>query len=455
VSSVLFDEALFEPPSFVSSPDPTSGGRRTMVRGSAWYVGSVAVGAALSLGFLLVAARLVDQDALGAANGLWAQLQLVNYLTAMGLPVAMARYGSGRARTVHVLFLWALLYTAVTSVIGTVIYGAVAPHVIAKAYLAPLQQWGLGGGLAVFCLLTMGISFALLVEVRLVTLRRWHWVFARVALLSLARFPFLALPVLHTEAFGLFLLMAGLPALSGFLGVAALYAATPRRERAPLLPLPSEARPALAFASVNYVSMLAAQAPQFALPVVVTGYVPAAQYAPFYLAWQVTMMAFLVPHTIGQVVLTEGSRSRGAAGQQVRLGLALSMGAMVVALGAVLVVVKLGIIPKVLGPDFALTATLLPRFVAAGIPWAVTSVCLAKARVEGNHARTVAITVGFALATLLPAVAMTRMAGVNGTAWAWLLGNAVAAVFALGLTLAARTTSRGDLVPSGRHARAV
>jgi O-antigen/teichoic acid export membrane protein len=247
--------------------------------------------------------------------------------------------------------------------------------------------------------------------------------------------------------------MAGMPALSGFIGVAALYRATPRRERAPLVPLPPEARPALVFASVNYVSMLAAQAPQFALPVVVTGYVPADQYAPFYLAWQVTMMAFLVPHTIGQVVLTEGSRSKGAGGQ-VRLGLALSLGAMVVALGAVLVVVRLGLIPKVLGPDFALTATLLPRFVAAGIPWAVTSVCLAKARVEGSTGRTVAITVGFACATLLPAVAMTRMAGVNGTAWAWLLGNAVAAAFALGLTLVARTTSRGDLVPSGRHAGA-
>jgi hypothetical protein len=110
--TILFDEALFEPPSFVSAPDADTGDQSSVVRGSAWFVSTVAVGAALSFAFWLAAARLDDAGAFGPASSLWAQLQLVNYLTGMGLPLALARYGSGRPRTVHVLFVWALVYTA-------------------------------------------------------------------------------------------------------------------------------------------------------------------------------------------------------------------------------------------------------------------------------------------------------------------------------------------------------
>jgi O-antigen/teichoic acid export membrane protein len=408
-------------------------GGHTVVRGSAWFVASVAVGAGLSFAFWLVAARLDHSAAFGPASSLWAQLQLVNYLTGMGLPLALARYGTGRTRTVHVLFAWALLYTAATSLIGTVIYALVAPGLIDQAYLAPLWRWG-PFGLALFFVLMTGMSFALLVEVRLVTLRRWRWVLGRVLLLSLARFPLVAIPLLHGDAVGLLVLMAGLPALSGFVGVAVLWAVTPARDRAPLVPLPAEARPALTFATVNYLGMLAAQAPQFALPVVVTGFVPTDQFAAFYLAWQVTVMLFLVPHTIGQIVLSEGSRADQDVRRQVRMGMVLSVSAMV---GVALIVAasaRFGVVTLVLGGDFALAVDVLPWLVAAGVPWAVTSICLARARVAGDNARTVATTVTFAAMTLAPAVVATARWGVTGTTWAWLGGNMVAAALAVVLT---------------------
>jgi O-antigen/teichoic acid export membrane protein len=445
---------LFEPPSFVRAPGAASGDQRTVVRGSAWFVGAVAVGAALSFAFWLVAARLDGRGVLGPASSLWAQIQLVNYLTSMGLPLALARFGSGRPRTVHVLFAWALLYTAVTSAIGTVVYGLVAPSVIDEAFLAPLWRWGVPAGLTLFFVLITGMAFALLVEVRLVTLRRWYWVLGRVVLIGVARFPLLLLAAFHDDAAGLLLLIGGMPALSGFLGVLALRAATPARDRAALLPLPPEARPAFKFASVNYLGMLAAQAPQFGLPVVVTGFVSTDEFAAFYMAWQITVMIFLVPHTIGQIVLTEGSRSAHSVDHQVRLGLVLSMAVMTLAAVTVFAAAHLGLVTKVLGAGFALTGALLPRLVAAGVPWAVTCVCLAKARIEGDHLRTMAITVGFALCTLVPGVVMTRAAGVNGAAWAWLLGNTVAAGVAVVLALASPTRPRGDLVPSAQHAKA-
>jgi hypothetical protein len=82
-------------------------------------------------------------------------------------------------------------------------------------------------------------------------------------------------------------------------------------------------------------------------------------------------------------------------------------------------------------------------------------VCLAKARVEGDHLRTVMITVGFALLTLIPAVIMTNRSGVDGAAWAWLVGNGLAAVLAAAATVLLRGRVRGDLVPSGRRVEAV
>jgi O-antigen/teichoic acid export membrane protein len=450
--TALFDEAFFEPPSFVRAPAAQSGDERTVVRGSAWFVGSVATAAALSFLFLLLAARLDRAGAFGPASSLWAQLQLVNYLTGMGLPLALARFGSGRPRTVHVLFSWALLYTAATSAVGTAIYGVVAPLLIDDVFLAPLFRWGTPAGLVLFFVLTAGMSFALLVEVRLVTLRRWHWVLGRVLLLSLARFPFLALPLFHDDAVGLLVLIGGMPALSGFLGVALLWAATPVRDRGPLLPAPPELRPAFTFATVNYVGMLAAQAPQFALPVVVTGLVEPGEFAAFYLAWQITVMVFLVPHTIGQIVLTEGSRSSG--GHQARVGLVLSLAVMVVALVVVWFASAVGLVTALFGDGFALTGELLPRLVAAGIPWAVTSICLARARVDGDHVRTVGTTVAFALLTLVPAALMTRLSGVDGASTAWLLGNTAAAVVALVLYGVSAVRARGDLVPSAERRRA-
>jgi O-antigen/teichoic acid export membrane protein len=450
----LFAEADFETPSFVSAPLETPGrSQRHVVRGSIWFVGAVGTGAALSFLYWLFAARL-DHDAVGPASGLWAQVQLVNYLTGMGLPIALARYGSGRPRTVHVLFKWALLYTAVTSMLGTLVYGALAPQFIAEQYLAPLFRFGTGVGLAIFFVLITGMSFALLVEVRLVTLRQWRWVFGRMLVMSVSRLPLLLLPVFHHSPMGLLLLIAGMPALSGAAGVIALRQATPRRDRGSLLPLPPETVPALKFASVNYLGMLAAQAPQFGLPVVVAGFVSPDDYAAFYMAWQITVMIFLVPHTIGQIVLTEGGRGDGAVNHQVRLGLVLSLGIMVTAAVGAAAAARLGLVTRLFGPEFALTAELLPWLVAAGIPWAVTCVCLAKARVEGDHLRTVVITVGFAVFTLVPATVMTARAGVAGTTGAWLVGNTAAALLAVLATVLLTSRSEGHLVPSKQPAGA-
>src|SRR3546814_13256430 len=83
---------------------------------------------------------------------------------------------------------------------------------------------------------------------------------------------------------------------------------------------------------------------------------------------------------------------------------------------------------------------------AAAIPWAVTSVYLTEARVRHRHAATVAITLALSAAILIPALVVVPDHGLAGASWAFLGGNAAAAVVALGAHISGRATSDDDVV---------
>ena len=429
-------------------------GHSQVAKGSIWFVGSVGVGAAFSLLTWSLAAHLVDASIIDDATRFLNMANGVNFLTGMGLPLTVAKFGSGKPKTVWVLYLWALIYTTVASAAGVCIFAVAAPTFVPQNYLAPLFQWGTPIGLLLFFLIINGMSFALLVEVRFVTMRKWRWVMGRVLFLSLVRMPFLFIPVIARNPVGLLVLVNGIPAISGYLGVVLLWFTTPGKERAPLFPLPAEIIPAFRFANVNYLGMIAAQAPQFFIPMVAIAFVAKDDYGAFSFAWQITVIMFLIPHVIGQVVLAEGSRSNSTVERQVRTGLRMALVLTVTATVGSWLAAKAGLVTLVYGKDYELTADLLPRFVAASIPWSITSVCLARARVGAQHVRTILITAGFATFTIVPTIVMTSRSGTNGGANAWLLGNLLAAASAVAVTYWVRGSTEAHLVTSSAHAEA-
>lgn len=429
-------------------------GHSQVAKGSIWFVGSVVIGAAFSLLFWTMAAHLVDNSIVNDGTRFMTMANGVNFITGMGLAVAVARFGSGKPKTVWVLYLWALIYTSAASAVGVLIFSVAAPSFVPSGYLDPLFQWGTAVGILLFLVIVNGMSFAILVEVRLVTMRRWRWVMGRVLAVSLVRMPFLFVPEIAGNPVGLLVLINGIPALSGYLGVVGLWISTPRRERAPLFPLPAEIVPAFRFANVNYLGMLAAQAPQFFIPIVAIAAVPKDDYGAFFYAWQITLVVFLVPHVIGQVVLSEGSRRKNSVPKQVRTGLRMALALTIVATIGAWLAAKSGLVTMVFGKDYELTADLLPRFVAAGIPWSITSICLARARVGEAHVRTILITAGFAVFTIVPTIVMTSRSGTNGGANAWLLGNVLAAATAVAVTYWVGSSPKTHLVTSDAHAGA-
>jgi O-antigen/teichoic acid export membrane protein len=171
------------------------------------------------------------------------------------------------------------------------------------------------------------------------------------------------------------------------------------------------------------------QAPAFAMPVIVLVNVDATSNASFYVAWGVASLACYVPTAIGQALLTEGGRDGAHLRAQVRLALLAATVLMVVA--AVVATLGNDLLTVLYGDDYQAAADLLPRLVAASIPWAITSIYLTEARVRHRTAETVAITMALSLSILVPALWLVADDGLDGAASAFLGGNLVASAVAV------------------------
>jgi O-antigen/teichoic acid export membrane protein len=271
----------------------------------------------------------------------------------------------------------------------------------------------------------LGTSLAALVDMRLAADRQFTWIIVRVVAMSVVR---LALLPLFRESgsreIWLFLLGGGGAALSGLVVTALAPRAVDGHWR--LHPFPADTREIVHFSLVNYGADLAARAPLFALPVVVLTNVGATENANFYVAFQITTLVFLIPMTIGQVVLIEGGRALQHAASQARLALVATVGLMAAASVGTWLLSDL--VVSLYGPEYAKAADVLPILMVAGVPWAVTSIALAELRVRGSHVGTTIVTVAFAAGVLLPALVLVPSQGADGAVTAWVVGNVLAAV---------------------------
>lgn len=404
-----------------------------VVRGSAWVLAGVAVGATSGALFWLLAARSVDDGSVGRASAMFTSVLFVNYATTLGLPIAVAAFAADRSSDAGARFSWAIVLTAASSSVGGFVYLlAVAPDA-----REVLFRWSEPGGLAVFALIATGAAIAVLDDVRLMAARRWGWVLVRSAGVGLVRIPLLPLnPGLPDDTW-LFLLSAGVLAFSGFAGLALLPRLTGLR--------PSLRRPpagtgrAARYAAVNYASMLASNAPAFVLPVLVLLHVGAEENARFFVAWSIVSVVFLVPQNVGNVLVVEGHRGHDLAGP-VRASLAVATATMALCLAGTLVVGRA--VLAVYGDGYAEAAGTLRGLMVAGLPWAVTSTGLGWARVRHDTAATIGITLTLASAVCLPALWLVPEGGATAAAWCWVGGHVAAAAVAAG----AWWRLRGDAV---------
>src|SRR5690606_21632073 len=335
--------------------------------------------------FWLFAARGDVQDDVGHATALFTSIQFVAFLAGLGLPVAVARYAPGRTRDDHVLYGWAVVATSVVGALVALGYMLI----VSPGAVEELQDWDPALGPALFVFLVVGTGLTLLLDVRLMTQRRWGLVIWRSGIAAIARFPLLLIPIETHRSLWLFVAVSLPNAVIGVIGTGLLPLVTGDRHR--FSPLPPTTRKMVRYSAVNWLSTLAYQAPTFAMPVIVLVNVPASVNASFYVAWGIVALACYIPTAISQALLAEGGRDGAHVRSQVRLALVIAGGLMVVAtVGATL---GRDIIVSLYGAEYDQAAAVLPPLVAASIPWAVSSVYLSEARVWHRSGATIAITV--------------------------------------------------------------
>ncbi|HVM40805.1 MAG TPA: hypothetical protein VM618_08535 [Acidimicrobiia bacterium] len=410
---------LAPPPAPVATGD-----ERHVVRGSMWLMVGFVAQAATGILFWLLAARRFESAEVGRAAAVFASLQFVNYLTAMGLQEMLARFHPERTDRRDPLLAWSVLVTASTSVVGTALYLSLVPSV-----RGVLAHAGTVPGSLLFLVLGIGSAVAVLTDVRFMEARRWRWVFWRLVLVGAARIPALWLPAPGSDDLWLFVVMSAPIAVSGAVGLVGLRQCA--RLRLTLSPAPQRGREAVRYAAVNYVAHLALLAPQFALPVIVLVHVTATANANFFLAWAMAAVVAILPVTIGRVLVVEGSRPGSDLVVQVRRALRLAVA--VTAVAAMGAWIGSDLVTEIMGRDYDDAGRILPSLVAGGVPWAVTSIALAHSRVRHDPVGTVVMTVTLAVAILGLALAWVPADGIDGAAQAWLVGNVVAAVVAIPL----------------------
>jgi O-antigen/teichoic acid export membrane protein len=414
-------------------------GHRHLLTGSAVLVVGAAIQALSGAVFWLIAARLDPEQTVGAGGKLFTSVLFVTYLAGLGLPVALARYAADRDAESDTTFTWAAIATTITSLVLGTTYVALL-HGSATGLLTDVDPVL---GPLFFGVMVIGAALSLIVDVRCMTARRWNLVLVRITVVGLARFPLLLLfqdvsP--DHRSFWLFAAATGPVALSGLIGAWFVPKVADGRHR--LGPKPARTRAAVRYAAVNYVSTLAYQAPYFLLPVIVLANVSDDTYASFNVAWGIVAVAFYVPTAIGQALLAEGGRDGAHVHHQLRLAMWLALGLMIA--GAVATFLGSDVITSVYGEGYAAASRILPAMVAAGMPWAITSLYLSEVRILHRHIATVAITVALTVGIVAPALVWVPDDGVDGASRAWLLGNLAAAVVAIIAVQVARARGAAD-----------
>jgi O-antigen/teichoic acid export membrane protein len=401
-----------------------------ILQGSAWIMVGLAMQSGLGLAFWWLGARVASADELGRSAALFSAIQFVNYASGMGLTVALARHATDTSRDSDALFSWGVVATVVSSAA----FGAGFLVVASGGAIDLVDGWV--GGWVIFCAYTAGTSVGLLVEVRLMSERRWAWLMGKLAVVGLVRLPLVLVDMGDRADVWMYHLMLAPSAIAGVLSVPLLHRMGAGRFR---FGRPPAVASFVRYTGANWVATLASQAPQFVLPLLVFQSVSSSDNANFFLAWTFTGVVLLLPAAISQILLLEGSKDVAAASGEhhepepgrVREALLFSLGIAVVAWLGALVVGPL--LSWTFGDDFDEMAHTLSLLTAAGIPWAFTAVRLSEARIRRDQLATVLITVVLGAGILVPALFWVPADGVDGASRAWILGNVLAAVVAVGM----------------------
>ena len=392
-------------------------------QGSLWAMVVLGVVSLSGLLFWVLAATSFAENAVGRAAAWYTLIQLAVITAAFGAPIMINRSaGDGDA-------------AAKAGATTTLVIGIAAATGMVAPFFAGSQWSSLGGmdrsQLAILMLvLVVGSALVLPADARLVSLRRWRWLFARAAVPSIIRVLLLLTDPWADQAAWILVAAAGPVAVSGFVATAGLIRAGEINLAAPW----RFNRLQRNFLAVQHLGAVATQIPYHVVPYLVARQVAPATNAAFYFVWAIGAMVSMVPVVLTQVLLSETSLARTGRVTMIRATLAANV--TVVGLAWVLSVVVGPPLLEYFGPTYADLAGVLPFILLASLAWSVGSVCLTESRLDSDNLTTAVITLTIAFGSLVLALILMPSEPVWGATTAWLIANLTAAM--LGIILVER-----------------
>jgi O-antigen/teichoic acid export membrane protein len=400
----------------------------TIVRGSSALSASLLVVAAGGALFWAIAARVTASVNVGQVAALSSAVAFLVYVTAFGLVPMVARYGGGTDRSERVVHNRALLAALVSSAFGAVVLSAVSRAADIETF--ELVQT-LPGAVA-FVLVAAGASTTVLVEIRLLSQRRYRWIIGRSASTAIISVVAVTLGPVEAHPLALFLAGSGVMAVSGPM----VWWLSDRhdRDRWAFGPAPDDAAMILRYLSVSWTGSLVGRGAPTLLPLVVALQVSSEDNARFFVAWNIALIMFLVVQNVGTTLLTDGGRT-SALERQTQFSLVLCFGlaasmTLVAQIGAPLVEI-------VYGADYGVSVDVLRMLSLSAVPLAFYTVSNAVAQIRHMSGVILGLPLMLMAGVYLPVVLMDPFTILDAPV-AWLVGSVLSGVAGYVLLVALR-----------------
>jgi O-antigen/teichoic acid export membrane protein len=372
--------------------------------------------------FWLIAANRFSAFQLGEASALVSITMFVTFLTTLGLPVTVTRFGSGRSIDDRVVFSWSIWITSGSSLLGSILIVAIASDDFAGPILAP----GRLVGVVLMFLTINGLSLITLVDYRQLALGHHRIVLIRAGVYAVGRLVAVVAIPWSSGPIWIWAAMC-LP-----VPVALLVGTVVGRVDVPILqlrPLPEHRDRLVRFTITNWLSLTLTQAPFFAFPVIVLIQVSAVENANFHIAWTMAAMAFMIPQVTGRVLLQEAHHDEVA--QRALSWFSLKLTTAFALVTVLLTVPVASLVSRLYGAAYEQAGRILPLLMLALLPFAVTTTVLNYVRARERNRATIVVSLTLAVAVLVPAWFAVDRNGAAGASAAWLFGHMVTAFLAL------------------------
>ncbi len=342
-----------------SGPAEWWAAHRPLLNTTATLLGATGVTTLVGVVFWWLAAHLVPVDAVGYGSAAVSAMMLIGTFGMAGLNTVLIGHLARHPRDANGL-LAAALYTS--GMISAALAGCFALAALLVPRLAPYLHGG--GQIALFVVGSCLTGATLVLDEALIGLLLGGVQLWRNSAMALAKLGALAVlvMVLH-DRLGTSLLGAWTAGTAISIVAVALLL---RRRNITVLPTPAwGALRSLGRVSVGHTWLNnALQAPRLALPLVVTGLMPAAASGAFYVAWTIVSLTYLLPYHFTTVLYAVGSADSRVLRDKLRVTLRLSLGAGVIGI-PVLIVIAHPLL-TLFGSEYANQAALPLQILALG-----------------------------------------------------------------------------------------